>query len=210
LPTSLRAYTGLWIFGVLGVVFGACSATNSVKRTSEISADGTQPTSTLMALNTSSTLVGRSDPSSEKSIVVTRSWPGSTEEEIAEWEPYEVITPSSVSFMAAVRRLTCNTGITGRVFPPLITYSESEVVVTFNVESTHTFDCPGNRLVIYRVDLSEPVGNRRLVDGSCLNGARQEVSKFGSPQSCSDEKQAGFLVPHIPSFGPQQLPKNRQ
>jgi hypothetical protein len=57
-------------------------------------------------------------------------------QEIAAWEPYEMVTSSSVSFMAEVTRITCNTGTTGKVFPPSVTYSEFEIIVTFMRERT--------------------------------------------------------------------------
>jgi hypothetical protein len=119
-------------------------------------------------------------------------------QEIAEWEPHELVTSSSVSFVAAVNRITCNTGRTAKVFPPTVTYSEFEVVVTFMVVSTHTFDCPGNRPVLYRVELSEPIGDRRLFDGSCLPAARQGLGEFGAIETCSKEAQNGFAVPYYP------------
>jgi hypothetical protein len=50
-----------------------------------------------------------------------------------------------------------------------VAFGDDEVVVTFTVEAlspgVHT--CPGNDQVPYELDLGQPLGERRLVDGSC-------------------------------------------
>jgi hypothetical protein len=189
------------------LVLSACSTTRSMSSRNDSPATNVpSQTGTVLALGTTSTKPRSVSTLKVEVAVVTDSQNGQTRSEdgeIAEWEPYESITPSTVSFLAAVTRITCNTGVTGRVFPPAITYTEVQIVVTFEVDATHTFDCPGNRRVLYRVKLSEPIGSRRLFDGSCLQGARLGLRDFGAIETCSQLAQNGFQVPYIPPRGPQ-------
>jgi len=81
-------------------------------------------------------------------------------------------SPGASTFTAMVTRLGCHGGVTGQVLRPGVVASEGEVVVTFTVEAAGTgaFECQGNDQVAYEVDLGEPLGERRLLDGSCLPG----------------------------------------
>lgn len=81
------------------------------------------------------------------------------------------VSPDSSTFTAYVTRLSCSGGTTGSVSPPQVTSSGAEIVITFDVEPMPpgTYACPGNDLVAYEVDLGEPIGARRLVDGACAH-----------------------------------------
>jgi len=51
----------------------------------------------------------------------------------------------------------------------------SEIVVTFSVKRRDPngfSSCQGNREVPYEVQLSEPIGDRALVDGACKPGGK--------------------------------------
>jgi hypothetical protein len=90
---------------------------------------------------------------------------------IWELEPSERIDSSADSFTAVVSRLGCSGGITGEVFAPTIQLGKSEIVVTFLVaplDKNVFYNCPGNIGVPHEVELREQIGNRRLIDGSCL------------------------------------------
>ena len=84
-------------------------------------------------------------------------------------QPGQRPSDDASSFTALVMRLACNDGVTGEVFAPVLEFGDDEVVVTFTVKATspgaHT--CPLNDEVPYLVDLGQPIGNRRLVDGAC-------------------------------------------
>ncbi|WP_435743063.1 hypothetical protein [Nocardioides sp. SYSU DS0663] len=81
------------------------------------------------------------------------------------------LTASTTTLTADVQRLGCNSGVTGRVLSPVVEYSPTQVVVTFEVEADPDGgDCPGNRAVPYDVELAEPLGDRALVDGQCRPG----------------------------------------
>ena len=71
---------------------------------------------------------------------------------------------------ALVERVGCSGGTTGKVLAPGIRRTRDEVVITFTVERLPPgfYTCPGNDQVPYRVDLGEPLGRRKLVDGLCL------------------------------------------
>lgn len=82
----------------------------------------------------------------------------------------EALSSSADSVRVLVSRLGCNSGITGTVYEPEVDFRTAEVVVTFSVEATDGGDCQRNDLVPYTVELGEPVGSRRLVDGACTEG----------------------------------------
>ncbi len=105
---------------------------------------------------------------------------GASNGDIAIWniESAESITPEATSFTALVERLGCANGETGRVLDPVINAGEDEIVITFSVEALPAgdYNCPGNDRVSYLIELEEPVGQRRIVDGACRHGDAAETS----------------------------------
>jgi hypothetical protein len=92
-------------------------------------------------------------------------------------------SPAASTFTADVTRLGCHGGETGEVLHPGVVVTDDEVVVTFTVAAdAGTFTCPGNDQVPYEVDLGQPLGDRRLVDGSCSPGAEAATTS-----SCSED-----------------------
>ena len=87
-------------------------------------------------------------------------------------------TKESKSFTALVTRLGCSGGETGKVLKPTVSAGEGQIVVTFTVKAlpSGAYSCPGNDQVPHLVDLGEPVGDRRLVDGACLAGEAVSTS----------------------------------
>ena len=56
---------------------------------------------------------------------------------------------------------------TGRVRPPVVVYAESTVTITVTVrEIPGGADCPGNPSVPITIELSQPLGDRTVLDGS--------------------------------------------
>lgn len=92
----------------------------------------------------------------------------------ATWDlkPGQPLKPSMTSLSVLVTRVGCNNGVTGEVNEPRITTTASEVVVTFTVtpEQPGAANCLGNNPKPYTVALPEPLGERALVDGACLQG----------------------------------------
>ena len=99
--------------------------------------------------------------------------------------PDQDLDPSSTGFTALVSRLGCNSGVTGEVLSPDIRVTEAEVVVTFSVapERSGAADCQGNDQVPYEVSLPEPLGERALVDGQCLEGGAAGTTSFCQPDA---------------------------
>ncbi|MCB0918608.1 MAG: hypothetical protein KDC39_08575 [Actinobacteria bacterium] len=84
----------------------------------------------------------------------------------------ERITADSTQFTALVTRRGCNSGVTGEVYAPEVTYTADEILVTFSVAAepwnlVESANCQGNEMVRYLVTLDEPIGSRMLVDGGC-------------------------------------------
>jgi hypothetical protein len=94
--------------------------------------------------------------------------------------PKQDLGAHSTKFTAMVSELACASGQTGKVLPPEVRTHQSEVVVTFRVVPNNpgANTCPSNNSVPYEVDLDQPLGNRSLVDGQCLNGSAAASTSF--------------------------------
>ena len=96
-------------------------------------------------------------------------------------ESADDVTASSETFTALVNRLGCSGGVTGEVFEPTIEVGETDIVVTFLVaplDSELVQTCPSNDEVQYEVGLREPIGQRRVLDGSCRDGGEAALTSF--------------------------------
>lgn len=85
----------------------------------------------------------------------------------------------TVSFPELVTRTACSGGVTGDVLDPQIVSEPDRIVITFTVAALNpsaTYTCPGNTAVRTVVNLDEPVGDRSLVDGACLDGSPAQRS----------------------------------
>ncbi|MFB2581393.1 hypothetical protein ACEXQD_09080 [Herbiconiux sp. P15] len=94
-----------------------------------------------------------------------------TEGEPAVWflaDPSSV-NPDSTSLDVDVTRMACSSGVTGDTLEPVVTYTEASVVIRIDVAPLALGDatCVGNESVPVVVELSEPLGDRTLIDGSC-------------------------------------------
>lgn len=111
------------------------------------------------------------------------------------------------SFTALVTRLGCSSGVTGRVLRPGVVVTDTEVVVTFTVAANPVGgECPGNDQVPYEVVVGEPIGDRVLVDGACLE------DDAGSTSFCEDggirrrdDVQSPFATPPAPDLNGRLL-----
>ena len=77
--------------------------------------------------------------------------------------------PEATSFVAMVTERGCASGrdISGLVLPPVIEYANEAVTVSLYVEPlpAGAQDCQGNLPTRVTIELSEPLGDRQLVDG---------------------------------------------
>ena len=92
--------------------------------------------------------------------------------------PHQSLDPDSTSVTVLVSRIGCNDGITGTVNPPDVSVSDSEIVISMTVSpgEPSSATCPGNDQVAFEIELPEPLGDRRLVDGACENSdARRTI-----------------------------------
>lgn len=118
---------------------------------------------------------GGADPEPEATASTPPDPPATTtaDGETATWELVsDDITAESTEVRIGVTRLSCANGETGEVLPPEVTYSETQVIVRADVVALPpgAYNCPGNDVVEVTVVLSEPVGERALVDAACLAG----------------------------------------
>lgn len=94
-------------------------------------------------------------------------------------DPDQVIDAGTTTFTALVTRLSCNSGVTGEVNDPEVTWEDDQVVLTFTVspgESDDVETCEDGGPVAHEVTLDQPVGDRRMVDGACLPGGAAETT----------------------------------
>jgi len=85
-------------------------------------------------------------------------------------DPSEV-TDESTTLVIAVTRVDCASGVTGRILEPLIEFESDRIVIRADVEELDpgVQTCQGNDAVPMTIDLTEPVGDRELVDAYCLD-----------------------------------------
>lgn len=99
---------------------------------------------------------------------------------IAVWTlaPDQDVDADTTEFTALVSRLGCNSGVTGEVNAPDVQLADDRIVLTFTVTPGEPAggDCQGNNEVPYDIALSEPLGNRQLVDGQCLDSEASQTS----------------------------------
>lgn len=133
---------------------------------------------------TSSSMSGSGETSATDSRASAET---SADSDPAVWRfgPDQSLQRSSTRFTALVRRVDCNSGVTGQVLAPKISFSESRVIVTFSVAPSPPDGgrCQSNPQVPYEVLLREPLEGRTLVDGRCLNDAEGEFASFCSPDA---------------------------
>lgn len=92
--------------------------------------------------------------------------------DLATWEVLGGASADSTSLELGVTRLGCAGGKTGTVLTPGIAYESQRIIITMNVEPLDPdmmYTCQTNDIVPVSVDLAEPIGERTLVDGACLN-----------------------------------------
>lgn len=134
--------------------------------------------------STESTAPPGTVPESLESVAVeppasTSTAPGAT----AVWriESPDSIQESSGTFTALVSRLGCSGGVTGEVFEPTIETGTVDITVTFLVaplDPDLDQTCPGNDEVRSEVDVGEPIGERRILDGACRDGKEAAATSF--------------------------------
>jgi hypothetical protein len=100
---------------------------------------------------------------------------------VATWvvDPDEQVTASTTAFTAIVTRTGCSSGEQGEPETPEIEYTETEVRIAFRI-SPHIDNgtCEGTPGVPYEIELSEPLGNRSLVDSECHPGSTAWATAF--------------------------------
>lgn len=90
----------------------------------------------------------------------------------ATWQLLVDVTAQSTDLEIEVTRLGCASGATGEVLEPKVNYEEQRIVIEVDVApyDADAADCQENDAVPISVDLDEPVGERDLIDGACLDG----------------------------------------
>jgi hypothetical protein len=79
--------------------------------------------------------------------------------------------PDSDSIPTLVHERACASGqdAEGRIMPPTIVYGQTAVTITIVVQLREgAQDCQGNPLTPYTIELTEPLGDRTLLDGGQL------------------------------------------
>lgn len=86
--------------------------------------------------------------------------------------PTERLSPDSLKLQLEVTQVSCNDGKTNPVRTVSMAYSTEAVTITVSSEpvSAGAHNCQGGRPRAYAVELDEPIGKRRLVDGQCSGG----------------------------------------
>jgi hypothetical protein len=99
----------------------------------------------------------------------------------ATWQPAPgaTIKGATTEFTAIVSRVGCSSGVQGEPQSPTIEYGKSEIRVTFTIApEIASGTCEGTPGVPYEVKLTEPVGERALVDAECHRGSTAWATAF--------------------------------
>lgn len=123
-----------------------------------------------------------SEPRDDETVVVPTVAPATVSPGAAAavWRPAigGVPDPRASTVDVLVTRVSCNSGVTGDVVAPSVQDIGDRVVVTFEVTpEVQAGTCPSNDWVPYRIELGGPLGGRRLVDGRCLPGDDQDLTR---------------------------------
>lgn len=98
----------------------------------------------------------------------------------ATWELLDEsdVSTKSTSLEVGATRLECASGVTGELLDPVIVYESDQVVITIDaaLNGTGGADCQGNDVVPVTVELSEPLGARKLIDGACVPVEMHEMA----------------------------------
>lgn len=96
------------------------------------------------------------------------------------------VTSDSTTLEVEVTRADCANGVTGELLAPVITYQATQVIIRIDAEPSalETANCMSNDAVPVTVTLSEPVGQRKLIDGACLStDAKRSVECLSSERA---------------------------
>lgn len=90
------------------------------------------------------------------------------------------VSPDATHLTVAVSRLGCASGKTGTVLEPQLTYEPTRIVIWTPVvplPKNVGYNCQSNDAVRTDVTLTEPIGQRALVDGACLHDDAARTSE---------------------------------
>lgn len=84
----------------------------------------------------------------------------------------DTVDVETTALTLEVTRLGCSGGVTGDLLAPWIVYEDDRIVIQVDAAplGDDAYDCQGNDAVPVEVELEEPIGDRELVDGACLEG----------------------------------------
>lgn len=106
---------------------------------------------------------------------------GDSDSSTATWgiDRDEQVSSGTTEFKVTVTCLGCSSGVEGQPQAPKIEYTESEVRIVFRMSPRiDDGNCVGTLGVPYDVELSEPLGDRSLVDGECDPDSDARATSF--------------------------------
>ena len=117
------------------------------------------------------------------------------------------VSPASTSLKLGVERAACSNGVTGTVLEPEVAYESERIIIRSHVEPIPGRDavsCQGNNVVPVTVNLTEPVGDRALVDGVCLD------ENVVPATYCDQDDGVRWAVREPPATATWRLPKGEE
>lgn len=125
----------------------------------------------LGACSTGDVAAGTTTPSAVAESSTTPS-PTPQDGETATWELRDpaAVSADATSIDIGVTRLGCSGGHTGEPLAPTIAYEDDRILMQIDVPPLPpgAYTCIGGPPVRLTVELDQPVGERELVDGACL------------------------------------------
>lgn len=90
----------------------------------------------------------------------------------------DAVGPDSTNFRVEVTRLECASGVTGTLLDPVVVYEPDQIIIQIDAEPREAAvaTCQGNNSVPVTIELTEPIGQRTLIDGACVNTSARETA----------------------------------
>ena len=103
----------------------------------------------------------------------------------ANWAPLDpgAVTSRSTIIDVGVVRAECAGGETGNITEARVDYQSEKVIVVLSLEPVPEAaqDCPENETVPFQLLLDQPLGERELIDGTCMD------NEYEKTVMCSDQ-----------------------
>jgi len=98
-------------------------------------------------------------------------WGDHADDDLAVWGVArdQHLTAKTTEFWAVITRTGCSSGEQGQPQTPIVDYTETTITITVRIKPhIDSGTCEGTADVPYRILLTQPLGQRTMLDGACI------------------------------------------